>query len=64
MIPRGRVLGVALSTPEQDLCGYDADYLRGRIIGDLGGSAAEALIPGRPRESRTAPSTPAGPPGR
>ena len=44
IIPRGRVLGVARSTPEQDLYGYDADYLPGRIIGDRGGSAAEALI--------------------
>jgi cell division protease FtsH len=44
IIPRGRALGVTLSTPEQDRYGYDADYLRGRIIGALGGRAAEALI--------------------
>ena len=37
IIPRGRALGVTLSTPEMDRYGYDAEYLRGRIIGALGG---------------------------
>ncbi len=41
IIPRGRALGVTLSTPESDRYGYDASYLRGRIIGALGGMAAE-----------------------
>lgn len=41
IIPRGRALGVTLSTPETDRYGYDVDYLRGRIIGALGGMAAE-----------------------
>ncbi len=41
IIPRGRALGVTLSTPESDRSGYDASYLRGRIIGALGGMAAE-----------------------
>jgi cell division protease FtsH len=41
IIPRGRSLGVTLSTPEADRYGYDAAYLRGRIIGALGGMAAE-----------------------
>ncbi|HSK94994.1 MAG TPA: cell division protein FtsH, partial [Euzebyales bacterium] len=41
IIPRGRALGVTLSTPEQDRYGYDERYLRGRIIGALGGMAAE-----------------------
>jgi cell division protease FtsH len=41
IIPRGRSLGVTLSTPESDRYGYDANYLRGRIIGALGGMAAE-----------------------
>jgi cell division protease FtsH len=41
IIPRGRALGVTLSTPETDRYGYDANYLRGRIIGALGGMAAE-----------------------
>jgi cell division protease FtsH len=41
IIPRGRALGVTLSTPEEDRYGYDERYLRGRIIGALGGMAAE-----------------------
>ncbi len=44
IIPRGRALGVTLSTPETDRYGYDADYLRGRIIGALGGMAAEQEV--------------------
>ncbi|MET0554933.1 MAG: ATP-dependent zinc metalloprotease FtsH [Vicinamibacteria bacterium] len=44
IIPRGRALGVTLSTPERDRYGYDADYLRGRIIGALGGMAAEQEV--------------------
>lgn len=37
IIRRSRSLGVTLSTPEMDRYGYNADYLRGRIIGALGG---------------------------
>jgi cell division protease FtsH len=44
IIPRGRALGVTLSTPETDRYGYDAKYLRGRIIGALGGMAAEEEV--------------------
>jgi cell division protease FtsH len=44
IIPRGRALGVTLSTPEGDRYGYDARYLRGRIIGALGGMAAEQEV--------------------
>jgi cell division protease FtsH len=44
IVPRGRSLGVTLSTPEADRYGYDANYLRGRIIGALGGMAAEQEI--------------------
>jgi len=44
IIPRGRALGVTLSTPESDRYGYDAAYLRGRIIGALGGMAAEQEV--------------------
>jgi len=44
IIPRGRALGVTLSTPEADRYGYDAVYLRGRIIGALGGMAAEQEV--------------------
>jgi cell division protease FtsH len=44
IIPRGRALGVTLSTPETDRYGYDTNYLRGRIIGALGGMAAEQEV--------------------
>jgi cell division protease FtsH len=44
IIPRGRALGVTLSTPEADRYGYDENYLRGRIIGALGGMAAEEEV--------------------
>ncbi len=44
IIPRGRALGATLSTPERDRYGYDANYLRGRIIGALGGMAAEMEV--------------------
>ena len=46
IIPRGQALGVTLSTPDADRYGYDEDYLRGRIIGALGGMAAENAIYG------------------
>lgn len=46
IIPRGRALGVTLSTPEADKYGYDKAYLRGRIIGALGGMAAEEVVLG------------------
>jgi cell division protease FtsH len=44
IIPRGRALGVTLATPEGDRYGYDANYLRGRIAGALGGMAAEQEV--------------------
>jgi cell division protease FtsH len=44
IIPRGRALGVTLSTPQDDRYGYDKEYLRGRIIGALGGMAAEEEV--------------------
>ena len=44
IIPRGRALGVTLSTPQADRYGYDADHLRGRIVGALGGMAAEQVV--------------------
>ena len=44
IIPRGRALGVTLSTPDADRYGYDANYLRGQIIGALGGMAAEQEV--------------------
>jgi cell division protease FtsH len=44
IIPRGRALGATLQTPEADRYGYSASYLRGRIVGALGGRAAEELV--------------------
>lgn len=44
IVPRGRALGVTLSTPDADKYAYTEDYLRGRIIGALGGMAAEQLV--------------------
>ena len=46
IIPRGRALGVTLATPQEDRYGYDATYLRGRMIGALGGITAEELVLG------------------
>jgi cell division protease FtsH len=46
IVPRGRALGVTLSTPDSDRYGYDTNYLRGRIVGALGGMAAEQEIYG------------------
>jgi cell division protease FtsH len=46
IVPRGRALGVTLSTPEADRYSYTEEYLRGRIIGALGGMAAEQVVYG------------------
>ncbi|MFC5906817.1 ATP-dependent zinc metalloprotease FtsH [Streptacidiphilus monticola] len=46
IVPRGRALGVTLSTPETDRYSYTEEYLRGRIIGALGGMAAEQVVYG------------------
>ena len=46
IIPRGSALGVTFQSPDEDRYGYSVSYLRGRIVGALGGSAAEELIYG------------------
>ena len=46
IIPRGRALGVTLQSPEADRYSYSEQYLRGRIVGALGGRAAEDLVYG------------------
>ncbi len=46
IIPRGRALGVTFQSPSSDRYGYTADYLRGRMVGALGGRAAEQIIYG------------------
>jgi cell division protease FtsH len=44
IVPRGRALGVTFQSPQTDRYGYSSEYLRGRIIGALGGRAAEELV--------------------
>nr|WSX54483.1 ATP-dependent zinc metalloprotease FtsH [Streptomyces sp. NBC_00974] len=44
IVPRGRALGVTLSTPDADRYAYTEEYLRGRIVGALGGMAAEQVV--------------------
>ncbi|WP_236048949.1 ATP-dependent zinc metalloprotease FtsH [Paractinoplanes ovalisporus] len=44
IIPRGQALGVTFQSPSTDRYGYSAKYLRGRIIGALGGRAAEEVV--------------------
>ena len=46
IIPRGRALGVTFQSPSTDRYGYSSDYLKGRLVGSLGGRAAELLIYG------------------
>ena len=46
IIPRGQALGVTFQSPESDRYGYGESYLRGRLIGLLGGRAAESLVYG------------------
>jgi cell division protease FtsH len=46
IIPRGQALGVTFQSPAADRYGYSAKYLRGRIIGALGGRAAEEVVYG------------------
>ena len=46
IVPRRRALGVTLSTPDADRYSYTEPYLRGRIIGALGGMAAERVVYG------------------
>jgi cell division protease FtsH len=46
IVPRGRALGVTFQAPESDRYGYDTEYLLGRIVGALGGRAAEEIVYG------------------
>lgn len=46
IVARGQALGVTYQRPESDRYNYTEDYLRGRIIGILGGRAAEELVYG------------------
>jgi cell division protease FtsH len=44
IIPRGMALGVTLQSPVDDRLNYGEDYLRARMIGALGGRAAERIV--------------------
>jgi cell division protease FtsH len=46
IIPRGMALGVTVQSPIDDRFNYGEDYLRARIVGALGGRAAEHLVYG------------------
>jgi cell division protease FtsH len=43
IVPRGQALGVTFQSPDEDRYGYTKDQLRARIIGALGGRAAEEI---------------------
>jgi cell division protease FtsH len=44
IVPRGRALGVTFQSPDVDRYGYESGYLKSRIVGALGGRAAEDLV--------------------
>lgn len=44
IVPRGQALGVTYQVPESDRYNYPEDYLRARLIGILGGRAAEEIV--------------------
>ena len=44
IVPRGRALGVTVQSPVDDRFNYSEEYLRSRIVGALGGRAAEKLV--------------------
>jgi cell division protease FtsH len=46
IVPRGQALGVTYQRPESDRYNYPEAYLRARIVGILGGRAAEEIVYG------------------
>jgi cell division protease FtsH len=46
IVPRGQALGVTYQQPEDDRHNYEEAYLRARIIGAMGGRAAEEVVYG------------------
>jgi cell division protease FtsH len=46
IVPRGHALGVTYQTPDSDRYNFPEDYLRARIVGMLGGRAAEEIVYG------------------
>jgi cell division protease FtsH len=45
-VPRGQALGVTYQRPDSDRYNYPEAYLRARIVGMLGGRAAEEIVYG------------------
>ena len=46
IVPRGQALGVTYQRPDSDRYNYPEPYLRARIVGMLGGRAAEEIVYG------------------
>jgi cell division protease FtsH len=46
IVPRGQALGVTYQRPDNDRYNYPEGYLRARIVGMLGGRAAEEIVYG------------------
>src|SRR3954465_9592870 len=46
IVPRGQALGVTYQRPQTDRYNYPEAYLRGKIVGMLGGRAAEEIVYG------------------
>ncbi|MEP7382643.1 MAG: ATP-dependent zinc metalloprotease FtsH [Gemmatimonadota bacterium] len=46
IVPRGQALGVTYQRPDADRYNFPEDYLRARIVGMLGGRAAEEVVYG------------------
>lgn len=46
IVPRGQALGITYQRPQSDRYNYPEPYLRARIIGMLGGRAAEEIVYG------------------
>jgi cell division protease FtsH len=46
IVPRGQALGVTYQRPDSDRYNYPEGYLRARIVGILGGRAAEEIVYG------------------
>ncbi len=46
IVPRGQALGVTYQRPDSDRYNYPEEYLKARIIGMLGGRAAEEIVYG------------------
>jgi cell division protease FtsH len=44
IVPRGQALGVTYQRPDADRYNYPEAYLRGKIVGMLGGRAAEEIV--------------------